>query len=192
MLTKALTLSALALSSLAFGVGLVSAQEATASSESAPSAEAMKSKATTVVSSLDQASQSIGRMLREARTAKDVVKAYCLDDKLSQVDVAKRSAAERADSLNDALATGNMERAQHDFEVIGALEERANGLTAEAQQCIGEEKGYAGGSSLKVTIDPTIPQNDTALPPPSPATAVLAPPQTVRIPDQPNPISPTF
>jgi len=185
-LSKAARVSMLALGLLGLGAGVVAAQEATPESEAAPAAAdasiaGMVAKGKSVLAALDASSQNVSRMLRDARAAKDVVKALCLDDKLSQVDVAKRSAADRVESLEAAAAAGNLERAQHDFAVIGALEERANALSAEANQCIGEEKGYVGGSSLKVTFDPTIPQSDTSAPPAF--VVVVQPPQAA---------SPTF
>jgi hypothetical protein len=188
MLKKALTITFIAAAFVAVGAGYVAAQEGSSPSgaqaaAAPPTLDQMAAKAREVLAKLDQSSQNVGRMLRDARAAKDVVKALCLDDKLSQVDVAKRSAADRSASLAEAAKSGNAERAQHDFEVIGALEERSNALSAEAQQCIGEEKGYAGGSSLKVTVDPSIPINDAAQPPPAVPQVIPAVPQAA---------SPTF
>ncbi len=185
-LSRAVRVSMIAFGLLGLGAGVVAAQDAAPESEAPPpaaevSVAGMLAKGKSVLAALDASSQSISRMLRDARAAKDVVKALCLDDKLSQVDVAKRSAADRVESLDAAATAGNVERAQHDFAVIGALEERANALSSEADQCIGEEKGYVGGASLKVTFDPTIPQSDTSAPPAF--VVVVQPPQTA---------SPTF
>lgn len=173
-LSKTLQVALISTGTLLVGVGVVAAQgEATeapsggASEGTAESpqltAEQMATKARSVMAVIDASAQNISRMLSEARAAKDVVKALCLDDKLSQFDVAKRSAADRVESLESAAKAGNADRVEHDFAVIGALEERTNALSAEANQCIGEEKGYVGGSSLKVVVDPTIPQSDTTL-----------------------------
>ena len=52
---------------------------------------------------MDQASGTISRMLEQARTARDVVKTLCLNDKLSQVDVAIRSAKDRKSALQAAV-----------------------------------------------------------------------------------------
>lgn len=183
MLARTLKVSMIAAGMLVVGGGVVAAQSEAPTAESAPAVPApataqlstaeMLVKARSVLATLDASSQNVSRMLREARAKKDVVKALCLDDKLSQIDVAKRSAADRVQSLEGAASAGNTERAQHDFAVIGALEERANALASEANQCIGEEKGFLGGSSLQVTVDPTIPQSDTSASPPPPVIAQL-------------------
>lgn len=189
MLAKTLQVSVLSVAVLGAGAGLVAAQSGSepaaettsAPAEAAPSSEEMLAKARGVLAQLDASSQNVSQMLRQAKEAKDAVKILCLDDKLSQLDVAKRSAADRVDSLGAAISSGNGERAEHDFAVIGALEERANALSAEANQCIGEEKGFVGGSSLKVIVDPSIPQNDTWELPQTPV--IVMPPQAA---------SPTF
>jgi hypothetical protein len=115
---------------------------------------------------MEAAADNIARMLREARKKKDVVKMLCLDDKLNQMNVAARSATDRVASIEAAVKSGNAERARHDDAVLDALSARATELTAEANQCIGEETGVVGGSTLEVTVDPDIPKEDTATPRP--------------------------
>jgi hypothetical protein len=144
--------------------------------ERAPkSPDTMVKEAKGVVVQAETASRNIGRMLRAARREKDVVKTLCLDDKLSQVEVAKRTAAERVESLELAVRSGNTDRVDHDFAVIGALSERTVALTAEANQCIGEEKGEISGSKLNVKFGASIPKSDTAAVPIAPN--LSAPPQ---------------
>lgn len=107
---------------------------------------------------------AIRRQLAEARETRDVVKSLCLDDKLSQMDVARRSAADRVSGLEISVESANGERARHEFAVITALRERADALMAEANQCIGEETGAIGDASLVVTVDPEIADADPTIP----------------------------
>ena len=184
MLAKTLQVSILSAGLFLVGAQVVRAQDAPAAeattdaaantsdsasaSDSAPEidpgtpAEKL-ARARAVLAQMDGASQSISRMLRDARRVNDVVKTLCLDDKLTQKDVAKRSVQDRVERLEAAVSSGNGDRIEHDFAVVSALTERGSALNAEAQQCIGEEKGYVGGSTLEVTSDPTLPQNDTSV-----------------------------
>lgn len=122
----------------------------------------MVSEARATLASIEQASDNISRMLREARRDKDVVKVLCLDDKLNQINVARRSATDRMEGMDAAAAAGHKDRVEHDSAVMAALGERAAALTAEANQCIGEEQGIVGGASLDLVVDPDIPVEETA------------------------------
>ncbi len=90
---------------------------------------------------MEAAADHVGRMLRDARNKKDVVKTLCLDDKLSQMNVAARSATDRVAAIEAAAKAGNTERVGHDNAVLEALAARGTALSAEANQCIGEESG---------------------------------------------------
>lgn len=113
---------------------------------------------------MEATADNVSRMLREARKKKDVVKTLCLDDVLSQLNVAARSATDRVASIEAAAATNNKERAEHDDAVLGALSKRATELSAEANQCVGEETGVLGESTLEITVDDDIPKEDTGAP----------------------------
>ncbi len=186
MIRRSIQISGISLLGLILSLGLVSAQPAPAansegsdtSTEVSPSEAEQNQGASAPLKSLAQlveeartardrmaaSADNIARMLRKAREEKDVVKVLCLDDKLSQMNVASRSAADRFAGLEDAVKLGNSERARHEEAVLSALVSRTNELSTEANQCIGEEKGVVGGSTLNVTIDPAIPATDTATP----------------------------
>jgi hypothetical protein len=112
------------------------------------------------VSRMDQASGTISRMLEQARTARDVVKTLCLNDKLSQVDVAIRSAKDRKSALQAAAARNDQELSNHEFTILTVLRQRSEQLTAEANQCIGEEAAFIGATNVSTTIDNTLPPPD--------------------------------
>jgi len=100
------------------------------------------------------------RMLAQARLARDVVKTLCLNDKLSQVDVATRSATERKASLHAAVVRSDQELANHEFTILTVLKKRAEQLSAEANQCIGEESAFSGVTNVTTTVDTTLPGGD--------------------------------
>jgi hypothetical protein len=118
------------------------------------------------ISRMEQASGTVSRMLEQARTARDVVKTLCLNDKLSQIDVAIRSAKDRKAALQAAVARGDQELTNHEFTILTVLRQRGEQLTAEANQCIGEEAAFVGATSVSTTIDTTLPPtDDTEVPP---------------------------
>ncbi len=114
---------------------------------------------------MEGASSGIRRQLEQARAARDVVKTLCLNDKLSQADVAIRSAKDRHGSLKTAAARNDVELSNHEFTILTVLRQRAEQLTAEANQCIGEESAFVGETKISTTVDPSLPSTDeTELP----------------------------
>jgi hypothetical protein len=121
------------------------------------------------ISRMQQASSTVRRMLEQARAARDVVKTLCLNDKLSQIDVATRSAKDRRQSLQLAIGRNDAELGNHEFTILTVLRQRVEQLMAEANQCIGEEATLIGESQVTTTVDPTLPPDDeTQYNPPDP------------------------
>jgi hypothetical protein len=113
-----------------------------------------------VITYINQASQVVGRRLGVARQQKDVVKMLCLNDKLSQIDVAGRSAGDRQRSLQAAAGRHDVELSNHEYTIVGVLRQRVEQLMTEANQCIGEEAAYTGATTTYTTVDPNQPQGD--------------------------------
>jgi len=116
------------------------------------------------ISRMEQASTSVRKMLQEARAQRDVVKTLCLNDKLSQIDVAGRSARDRRTQLQAAVNRNDAELSNHEFTILTVLRQRVEQLVAEANQCIGEEAAFVGETNTRVTIDPGIPPDQTPYP----------------------------
>jgi hypothetical protein len=122
-----------------------------------------------VLARMEVAASGIRRQLEQARAQRDVVKTLCLNDKLSQVDVAIRSARDRNGALKTAASRNDVELSNHEFTILTVLRQRAEQLTAEANRCIGEESAFVGDTKVTTTIDPTLPVDDsTAFPGPDP------------------------
>lgn len=108
---------------------------------------------------MEQSRSTVRRQLMEAREKRDVVKTLCLNDKLTQLNVALTSAQERRDALAAAAKNNEVDLATHEFTILSVLRQRADQLSTEANQCIGEEVGVVGQSS--VTVDITdLPEED--------------------------------
>lgn len=135
-------------------------------------------QAEAILKRIDAAARGVRRQLETARAARDVVKTLCLNDKLSQVDVANRSARDRQTALQSAVQRNDVELANHEFTIMTVLRQRIEQLVAEANQCIGQDMAFIGQTEIVTTIDPNLadpdrfpPSQDTIPPtPPLPAT----------------------
>ncbi len=123
---------------------------------------------------MERGANVVRRQLTTAKEQKDVVKTLCLNDKLSQIELAIRTAKDRMDGLSSAVALSDVDRSRHQFTVLQVLRDRVNTLVSEANQCIGEETGFVGESEITVEIDPNIADTDPSEFPEDPL--VSAPP----------------
>jgi hypothetical protein len=134
-------------------------------------------EADATIAKMDQSSGTIRRQLDAARQGRDVVRSLCLSDKLSQVDVAARSARDRQTALQAAVQRNDTELANHEFTILTVLRQRSEQLGAEANQCIGEEVAFVGQTQVVTVVDPNQPvDNTTDYPPVEP---IVAPPTTM-------------
>ena len=124
---------------------------------------------------MESAASVVRKMLEEARKQRDVVKTLCLNDKLSQIDVATRSARDRRDQLQAAVNRNDAELANHQFTILTVLRQRVEQVVAEANQCIGEEGAFEGETRTFVTIDPAIAPDETPYPPTDPSLIIGVP-----------------
>jgi hypothetical protein len=120
--------------------------------------------ATTGLSGMEMTRTRVRQLLEGARTARDVVKTLCLNDKLNQIDVAIRSGRERRQSLDLAAKRSDADAAKHDHTVFLALRDRVRTLADEANECVGSETGVVGDSSVSVEVDPSIPDDPSDFP----------------------------
>ena len=128
------------------------------------------------IARMEQAAGGVRKMLEEARKQRDVVKTLCLNDKLSQVDVAIRSGRDRRAQLQAATNRNDSELANHEFTILTVLRQRVEQLVAEANQCIGEEAAFVGDTRTSVIIDPSIPPDETPYPATEPPLPIGVPP----------------
>ena len=136
-------------------------------------------QAEVAVSRMEQAASTVRHQLEAARMARDVVKTLCLNDKLSQIDVATRSARDRQSTLQAAVQRGDVEMGNHEFTVLTVLRQRAEQLSAEANQCIGEEVAFVGQTQVTTSVDPTLPPGDMTSYPLTDPTLISGPPACV-------------
>jgi hypothetical protein len=119
-------------------------------------------QADSILMRMDQASGTVRRQLERARSARDVVKSLCLNDKLSQIDVATRSAKDRQGALQAAVQRKDAELSNHEFTIMTVLRQRAEQLGAEANQCLGEEVAFVGQTQVSTEVSPGMPIEEVA------------------------------
>jgi hypothetical protein len=117
-------------------------------------------EANAAIARMDQAGGTVRRQLEQARAARDVVKTLCLNDKLSQIDVTTRSARDRQAALQSAVDRNDVEGANHHFSILTAHRQHAEQISAEANQCIGEEVAFVGQTQVTTEIDEILPGED--------------------------------
>jgi len=122
----------------------------------------MLQRAHTFKPAMDNDATAVQRQATDAKQKHDVVKSLCLSDKLSQIHVAGSTAAGRIETLEAAVNHNDADAAKHEFTIIQVLKDRSAALVSEANQCIGEETGFIGESTVTVSIDPNIPDQDTS------------------------------
>lgn len=131
-------------------------------------------QADSVLGRMDAAANQVRKQLEQARAQRDVVKTLCLNDKLTQIDVASRSARDRREALKQATSRQDTELANHEYTILMVLKDRVEQLVAEANQCIGEEAGFVGETRVTVSVDPNLPKEDPAQYPENPI--IIIPP----------------
>jgi hypothetical protein len=127
-----------------------------------PQQELAQAEAT--VNYISTSSQTVSTRLQEARQQKDVVKMLCLNDKLSQIDVAGRAVNERKAQLTAAVGRNDVELSNHEYTILTVIKQRVDQLMTEANQCVGEE-ATSTGASVTFTEDPNLPGGDQTVPP---------------------------
>ena len=120
-----------------------------------------QTQADAILSRMTQAAATVRRQLDTARQARDVVKSLCLSDKLSQLDVAARSAKDRQTALQSAAQRNDVELSNHEFTMMTVLSQRTEQLSAEANQCIGEDLAFVGQTQVETQYPAGLPSDDT-------------------------------
>jgi hypothetical protein len=109
------------------------------------------------------------KALQSAKRDKDIIRATCLDDKLSQCEANLQSMKRRQAALSDAIAGGDTGRANHEHTVIGVLSQKFKMLAQAANQCVGQDLFDTGDTRTKSEVDLFAPDQDPTVIPAIPA-----------------------
>lgn len=122
--------------------------------------------------------ERITKMLDGARREKDIMRANCLNRKLTEVNANVRNAEGRLKALRDAGTGGDEGRANHEFTVLSVIAQKFDTADQEASQCLGQDVYESGASQVITTIaDGTTDENPAGIaPPPAAPPSVTVPP----------------
>ncbi|MBW2509232.1 MAG: hypothetical protein JRE81_11420 [Deltaproteobacteria bacterium] len=123
--------------------------------------EAAESAVTSAAASCSAQSQA----LQSAKREKDIIMATCLDDKLSQCQANLQNMKRRQAALNEAIADGDVGRANHESTVIGVLSQKFSMLAQAANQCVGQDLFDTGDTETRSEVDLFAPDENPAVPP---------------------------
>lgn len=126
-----------------------------------------------------QLGERLTRMLDEARRDKDILRANCVNRKLTEVNANARNVEQRAKALKDAAAIGDDARRGHEFTVLTVLSAKLDALNQEAAQCLGQSMYEPGASQVVTTVPANAPVIDPSVvptPPPPPPSVSVPPP----------------
>ena len=131
-------------------------EQAMSPAEQAKAAEAAVEAASSNCGAQSQALQS-------AKREKDIIRATCLDDKLSQCNANLQNMKRRQGALNEAIADGDTGRANHESTVIGVLSQKFKMLAQAANQCVGQDLFDTGDTQTRSEVDLFAPDENPAV-----------------------------
>lgn len=160
-------------------------------SRAAVSPEEQITQAESINRRAGQLAERLSKMLDEARKDKDILRANCINRKLTEVNANTRNVEQRSRALKDAVTAGDDARRGHEFTVLTVLSQKLEQLDQEATQCLGQSVYEPGASQIVTTIqqgsptlDPSTIDPSTSAPP-----SITVPPPNLTTPDE---MSPTF
>jgi hypothetical protein len=125
-----------------------------------------------------QLGERLSKLLAEARREKDILRANCVNRKLTEVNANTRNVEQRSKALKDSVAAGDEGRRNHEYTVLSVLSAKLDSLNQEASQCLGQSV-YEPGASQVVT---TVPNNVLVGVDPSTVPTTPPPPPAVNVP----------
>ena len=134
--------------------------------------EEQLTQATAINRRAGQLAERLSKMLDEARREKDILRANCVNRKLTEVNANTRNVEQRTRALREAATAGDEARRSHEYTVLTVLAQKLEQLDQEATQCLGQSLYEPGASQIVTTIqsgsptlDPTFIEPSTAVPP---------------------------
>jgi len=125
-------------------------QPSTAAAPAPMSAAQQQAAAQAVISQGTTLSQRVGHMLDEARREGDVIRANCLNDKLTEINAALRTAQDRVTKLGKAT---DADSRNYESTLLGLLGRMLQTLDQLVNQCVGEDLYEFGTTKVVTEID---------------------------------------
>ncbi len=131
--------------------------------EAAMSPADQKKAAAAAVEAASSSCAAQAQALQSAKRDKDIIRATCLDDKLSQCSANLQNMKRRQAALDAAVAEGDSGRANHESTVIGVMSQKFKMLAQAANQCVGQDLFDTGDSEVKQDVDLFAPDENPAV-----------------------------
>ncbi len=109
--------------------------------------------AESAVASASASCSAQSQALQSAKRDSDIIRATCLDDKLSQCNANLQNMKRRQTALNEAIDEGDTGRANHESTVIGVMSQKFKMLAQAANQCVGQDLFDTGDTVTKSEVD---------------------------------------
>lgn len=103
---------------------------------------------------------AITLQLENAKNKNEPLKIVCLQDKLAQTDANLTGIEERTKALKGAHSAGDTRTANQNFSILKIYVSKIMGLSAEAENCLGESDVVFGKTSTDMSIDGFLPAED--------------------------------
>ena len=103
-------------------------------------------------SELREAIREITRLVEQARRDDEVQQLQCLNSKLTSIRALLQVSETAQAAMRDALAAGEIERADHELRKIAVARTKTRQLRAEAEQCVSGEGPLKSGET-QVTVE---------------------------------------
>ena len=117
----------------------------------------------------------VTNLLKEARSAKDIVQLNCINEKLTQIKGLLKISENASVKMYEAISGNQEDIINHEFTKITVAHQRCVTLGAEAEQCVGEIAVYTGQTEVTVEIDEDITEDDPTQPPPVGPAPIIPP-----------------
>jgi|SRR5579883_2007739 len=118
------------------------------------------------VSKMQDVLRRIVQLQELAKKQKDIIKLNRINDKLIQVKGHIAVADQALSSMNEAVAKSDEAQTRHEGRRVDILLQKVLVLGAEAENAVGQELSYIGGTTTTVDIDPNVrPDDPTAFSP---------------------------
>jgi hypothetical protein len=136
--------------------------------ETAMSPADQKEAAAAAVEAAAASCSAQSQAFQSAKRDKDIIRATCLDDKLSQCNANLQNMKRRQAALDEAVAAGDTGRARHESTVIGVMSQKFKMLAQAANQCVGQDLFDTGDTQTRSEVDLFAPDESPAVVSPVP------------------------
>jgi hypothetical protein len=117
--------------------------------------------ASSAIDEMRETETYLAQALSAAEKGGDPVEALCVNNKLSAVRALVQVAESANAGMQDALASGDAQRADHEFRKVGVALTKARQFKAEADACSGDDGITPGVTEVEVTNEGLSESDDT-------------------------------